>query len=317
MNEQLPELHLKYRPTALKHVVGQADAVKQLKEMLDNERFPHATLLTGPSGCGKTTIARILKDKLECSDGDYCEVNCAIVDGAIETVRGIRDRMTLSPMGGKTRIWYLDEVQSLSRAGFAQQALLKMLEDTPKHVYFILATTDPGKIIEAIKTRCTKINLKAVPAATLEELLASVAAKEGKQIAKKALSLIAENAAGSPREALNLLNKIINLETEEEQVEAVQKSDTKRQAIDLARAIISPNADWSKVAAIIDGIDEDPESVRRLVLAYCWAILKKGGPMAKRADLLIDVFKTPMFETGVPGKAVLGSACFFVCNKKA
>src|SRR6266480_3545550 len=144
------EFYRKYRPKTLKGIVGQEGAISSLQKLIDKGTIPHALLFTGPSGSGKTTIARIVKDHLGCGDADYQEVDCAVVESPIEAVRAIHRASHLSPMSGSCRIFFLEEVQSLSKAGFSQQALLKLLEEVPDHVYFILATTDPTKLNKAI-----------------------------------------------------------------------------------------------------------------------------------------------------------------------
>jgi DNA polymerase-3 subunit gamma/tau len=140
-----PELYLKHRPSLFKQVIGQDDAVNVLQQLLKGDRFPHALLLSGPSGCGKTTLARICRDKLECTGADFQELNGADTRG-IDTIREIRSHLNLRPMHGKCRIWYIDEAHKLSND--AQNALLKMLEDTPTTAYFMLATTEPNKLIK-------------------------------------------------------------------------------------------------------------------------------------------------------------------------
>ena len=192
------ELWKKHRPRTLSEVVGQIQAIAVLSKMIERKEVPHALLLVGPSGVGKNTIARILRNVIGCDRHEYYEINCAR-DGALEEIRSIPQRMLAAPLSGKCRCWFLDEFQSLSRAGFAQQSLLDALEETPKHVWFFLATTDPSKIIRAIKTRCTLIQLEPIKSDVLVELMQGIAEKESIKVGPGVLDLIAQESGGSAR----------------------------------------------------------------------------------------------------------------------
>lgn len=304
------EFYKKHRPTTFKQIVGQNDAIRVLSELQKRDAIPHAILLTGPSGCGKTTVARILKNKLECSDQDFCEINAADARG-VEVIRDIRQRMSLSPMnGGKCRVWLLDEVHQL--LGPSQSILLKMLEDTPSHVYFMLATTDAGKLLPTIKTRCTEIKLQSLSADCITELVKDIAEKEELELSDEVVFRIVEVADGSARKALVLLDQIAGIEDEEERLSAILSSDSKRQAIELARAMINPRSKWKDVAAIIKGIEgEEPETIRRLVLGYASAVLLNGG-VPGRCFHVLSCFESNFFDSG---KAGLVRAAYEVCQQ--
>ena len=315
-DSKCPELYRRHRPTLLKHVVGQPEAVNKLKALLEKEGdFPHVLLLHGPSGTGKTTIARILKGKLKCGDLDYKEVNCAAVEGAIETAREIDSNMRLAAWKADgPRIWVFEEIQSWSRAGFAQQALLKMFEDTPHNVFFILTTTDPDKLLPAIRTRCTKIALKALARTDMQIVLKSVVEKEKATVTQAVIDKIAENAGGSPREALKQLEGVIKLKTEQEQLNSILAEDTKRQAFDIVRALLWQKSKWTDLQKIIRevGEDEDWERFRHLVLKNAGnEILKDNGNHA-RAYLILDAFADNWFTCGRSG---LLKACWEVAGQ--
>lgn len=300
------EFHSKYRPTKLKHVVGQPNAVKVLESL--KGKIPHALLFTGPSGVGKTTLSRITKDLLGCSDMDYKEINAASARG-VDTIREIESKMQLSPMNGKCRIFYLDEAHRLTND--AQSALLKMLEDTPHHVYFILATTDPQKLLPTIRTRCTDIALKSVEDDELRKLINRIDAKEKLDLSEAVVDALVEVADGSPRRAVVSLGRIAELETEEEQLEAIELADEKKQAIDLCRYLMGHRSNlkgWSDVALTIKSIPEsDIESFRRMVLAYASSVMvgaKERKPPNKpnqKAYQVMVAFAEPFFNSGRAG----------------
>jgi DNA polymerase-3 subunit gamma/tau len=154
------EFHLSQRPTTFGEVVGQPRAVAQLTQMGRDDRRPHLLLFVGPSGCGKTTLARIVRRKLRCGEADFMEVNAANNRG-IDMVRDIEQRIGLAPIDGDCRVWLIDEAHALTPD--AQGAFLKILEEPPSHVYFMLATTDPQKLKPTIRTRATEIVVYPVP----------------------------------------------------------------------------------------------------------------------------------------------------------
>jgi DNA polymerase-3 subunit gamma/tau len=176
------ELYHKYRPKNFGRVVGQEESVALLKDFLDRGEFPHTTLFVGPSGCGKTTLARICRDKLGCSDANFVEVNAAD-DRGIDLPRRLARQAPLAALGGGVRIWLIDEVHQLTSA--AQDSFLKLLEDTPEHVYFMLATTDPQKLKKTILTRSTEIKLSLLPAKQVEFLVTKVCQAEKKRLTEE------------------------------------------------------------------------------------------------------------------------------------
>ncbi len=303
------ELYKKHRPRSFKQMIGQRDALRPLVELGRQGKVPHALLLTGPSGCGKTTVARILRVRLKCSDHDFSELNTADFRG-IDMVRDVRARMGLSPVGGESRVWLIDEVHMLTRE--AQNALLKMLEDTPRHVYFILATTDPQKLLPTIRNRCTQVDLKPLNRTDMEVLLTTVWEKEGVRGTVDVMEKIIELAEGSPRKALVLLNQVIGLEGEEEQLKALSSASGEEKAIQLARLLVKPGVRWPEIAKLLKALraaEEDPEGLRLLVLAYCNTILLGGGKLALRAYFIMECFSENFWNTKWSG---LSMACYEV-----
>ncbi len=300
------ELYKKHRPVNFKQVLGQDGAIKSLKEMWRRGAFPHTLLLSGPSGCGKTTIARIIRIKLYCSDTDFHELNCADFRG-IDMVREIRSRVTLAPIVGKSRVWLIDEAHKLTKD--AQTAFLKLLEDTPSHVYFLLATTEPEKLLKTIRTRSTEVKVKLLDRSTMGELLRDVLTKEKASIHKKVGDKIVEVADGSPRMALVLLNQVVGIEDDDDQLAVIEARDANRQAIEIARALMNPKTHWGEMAKILKGVDEEPESLRWMVLSYCTTVMISGSKMTGRPYNIIDAFSGNFYDTK---RAGLVAACYEV-----
>lgn len=290
------ELYRKYRPQSLDDLVGQDEVVETLESMIENKRVPHCILATGPSGCGKTTVFRILKGILNCSQVDFKEVNAATSRG-IEMTRDIQSSIGLSPLKGSAKIWLIDEAHQLT--GAAQESMLKTLEDIPPHVYFFLASTDPQKLKKTIQTRCTHLKLKSIDDRDLIGLCNRVCGKEtGKKIPESIGKAICKVADGSARKALVLLHQIIDRDfsEEEEVIELIENSDSKREAIEICRALINPRTKWSDMAAILKDVEEEPEQIRWLVLSYMSKVALGNGKSVSRAIAIMDQFRDNFYD---------------------
>ena len=304
------ELYKIYRPKQLTEVIGQDDAVEMLKKFEAKKSFPHTMLLSGPSGCGKTTLARIIKTMLGCGDADFTELNCADFR-SIDDARSIRRAVGMAPMNGKSRIWLLDECHQLPSA--TQSVLLKLLEDTPKHAYFILATTDPSKLMKTILGRCTEIKVKSMNTPALVSMITNVCKKEKKKVTDEVRQGIIDACEGSARKALVLLDQVLDLPDEESQLEALKSGDFKKQGIDLARALFDSRTQWMDIAKILKSVDDEPETIRYIVLGYARAILLAGGKGCARAAMMIDFFSGNFYDSKAAGLAL---ACWNVNTTK-
>ena len=176
------ELYRKFRPTKLQDVYGQPQAIKALQAMVIKKKIPHVMMFSGHSGSGKTTSARIMRRHIKCGIPDFSEMNCADIRG-IDAVRDIRKSMHLKPMNGTSKLWLIDEAHRLT--GGAQEAMLKILEDVPSHVYFILCTTDPNKLTRTVRDRCFPVKFKPLNASAIEQSLLYIAKQIETRIDKK------------------------------------------------------------------------------------------------------------------------------------
>jgi DNA polymerase III gamma/tau subunit len=274
------EFYRKYRPTKLKRVLGQDGAVKVLRRKWKSDNIPHAILLYGPYGTGKTTLARIVAKCLKCSRHDFNEKNAADYRG-IDSIREIRGTVNLAPIDGDTRVWLLDEVHKATND--AQNAMLKLLEDPPDHAYFILCTTEPERLLSGIRQRCLCIKLNPISETNLTKIVKRICAKEKIKLSDEVLERLVEYANGSAREALQILDKIYELESDE-QLEAIEKVSIKTATIAIARLLLNKHTKWKDIAPLLKELEnEDPEQIRYMVLGYAKTLLlKKDSPRAFR-----------------------------------
>jgi len=217
----------KWRPHQLNDVVGQEHAVRILTHALESGRLHHAWLFTGTRGVGKTSIARIFAKALSCEKGigpapcDQCEI-CLACDGGyhidlleidaasrtkVEDTRDLLETLQYAPARGRYKICLIDEVHMLS--GHSFNALLKILEEPPAHVKFLLATTDPEKLPVTVRSRCLQLDLHPVPANKIAARLAQICTAEEIAATPPALLDIAAAGRGSLRDALSLLEQAI------------------------------------------------------------------------------------------------------------
>ena len=305
-------LHIDYRPQNFEEVFGNELLVKKLSSIFHEKREdkPRAILFAGPSGCGKTTLARIIAKELGCPEFlengdrnlDFCEINSSNNRG-IDTAREILEQIHYLPMNKESscRIWLLDEVHQTTKD--FQNALLKALEEPPKHIFFILCTTNPEKLLATIKTRCSKFEVAPLSSDDVQELIRWVLESEGllDDFDDKIIAQIAEKVDGCPREALVALDQVIDLDAKDREVVISNYKTTEAQTIDLCRALMK-KAKWPEVYKILDGLKQagqDPENIRRAVIGYAAACMKNRIDV--HAILIFECFKKNFFDTGWVG----------------
>jgi DNA polymerase-3 subunit gamma/tau len=222
----------KYRPRSFAQMVGQEHVVQALGNALKSQRLHHAYLFTGTRGIGKTTVSRILAKSLNCTgaDGqggitdqpcgvcqacteidadryiDYIEMDAAS-NGGKDEIRDLIERAAYKPGVGRFKVFMIDEAHQLSKDAF--NALLKTLEEPPEYLKFVLATTDPDKVLPTVLSRCLQFNLRPMAPATVREHLAQVLQAEGVPADEAALRLLAQAARGSMRDGLSLTDQAI------------------------------------------------------------------------------------------------------------
>ena len=319
---QKTALYRKYRPLTFSEVYGQDHITTPLRRQIASGAPGHAYLFTGTRGTGKTSCAKIFSRAVNClnpQNGEPCN-ECAvckgILDGSVfdvyeidaasntgvDNIRDIRDEIAFAPITAKYKVYIIDEVHMLSTGAF--NALLKTLEEPPEHVIFILATTEPHKVPATILSRCQRFDFFRLNIKKLTEILESVLEKEGKTLDKQSVSLVAELADGSVRDALSILDRVLELDTPEQierslgvlsraklyaAAEYVSKGDTDA-LYALAGEMYSSSVD---MAVFLDGLSE---VFRRLLVSKTTAKPEKSLDVSE--DELERIKKiAPMFSS--------------------
>lgn len=287
-------LYRKYRPDTLAKMVGNAAAVAKVESIMKKDEIPQAFLFTGPSGCGKTTMGRIAASMLgvDLQGADYVEMDSADFNG-VDAMRNIRRNMRLAPVAGKRRVYLLDECHRVTKE--AQAILLKALEDPPKHVTFILCTTDPQKLLGTVKNRCTHITVEPLKDDDMMSLLSRVCKRERSTVPDKVLEQIVDESCGSSRAALVVLESIIDLDEDDMMEAAKQKAIEESEAIELCRALFAKTPSWKTISGVLKKLEAEPEGVRQMVLAYTNTVLMKN--MDERACIVLEAFIEPFYAT--------------------
>ena len=227
LNLEYTALYRRFRPQKFSEIYGQEHIVKTLQNQIIAGRVGHAYLFTGCRGCGKTTSAKILARAINCLNpvnGEPCN-ECSVCKAAlnetltdivemdaasnngVDDVRAIRDEVNFLPTVAKYRVYIIDEVHMLSTGAF--NALLKTLEEPPKHVKFILATTEPHKLPITILSRCQRFDFKAIDKGKIVDNLKSICEKCNYEFDEAAMELIAELSEGAMRDALSILERCL------------------------------------------------------------------------------------------------------------
>jgi DNA polymerase-3 subunit gamma/tau len=319
VNSVRQTLYLKYRPQRFAELVGQEVVAQTLRNSVRENRLSHAYLFTGIRGTGKTSAARILAKAINCeavSDGEPCgqcgaclsiaagrcldviEIDAATNRG-IDEIRDLRERAQFLPSQFKTKVYIIDEAHMLSVD--AANAFLKTLEEPPEHACFILATTEPQKLADTVLSRCQRFDFRRIPLDAMAGHLAQICSQEGVPASADALELVAEAGAGSLRDALSLLDRLLGLADgglDRDAVQAGLGMADPRALLRLARALASGEMGlaWRELNQLQSGGVEPRQMIRSLgALAKLYLWQELGGAPRSTAPALEDVPAPPGF----------------------
>ena len=274
----------KWRPQVFDDVVGQGHITRTLQNAITTSRLSHAFLFSGPRGVGKTTTARILAKALNCAEGptptpcgkcDSCietaagtSVDVIEIDGAsnrgIEHIRELREAVKYAPVGGKYKVYVIDEVHMLTNEAF--NALLKTLEEPPPHVIFIFATTEPQKIPSTIHSRCQRYGFKRISLQEIIDRLRKIADAEGIRITDQGLAMIARAAEGSMRDSQSLLDQAVSysgMEIKDEDLQVTLGSIAQEALLRFTAGLLSRDAEG--LLKLVDTLLEQGQDMRQFL----------------------------------------------------
>ena len=315
-------LYRKYRPQSFDDVIGQAHVTTTLAREIADGRVAHAYLFTGPRGTGKTSTARILAKALNCTNrgplGTPCNecLSCvSITDGtsldvleldaashnSIDDIRDIRVSVTtVASTATSKRVFVLDEAHMLSKA--AGNALLKTLEEPPEHVHFVLATTEPYKLLDTIRSRSQRFDFHPVPVEELAGHLSLIAAREGYQFDAAALLAISRHAGGSVRDSLSLLEQVAALGAGAVEVAGVRRALGLADSEAFMRLVEAVAAQDAKSALeLVAELSADGVDLRRFVAES--VAFFRGAFLAHYAPNLAEIADEPPEVYGAWRKA--------------
>ena len=277
-------LYNKYRPQTFEEVVEQKHIIKTLKSAITQNRVSHAYLFCGPHGIGKTSIARVFAKALNCEEGittipcNKCNICSSIsngscidvleIDGAsnrgIDEIRNLREKVNYLPTQARKKIYIIDEVHMLTTEAF--NALLKTLEEPPAHVIFMMATTQPNKILPTILSRCQRFDLHLISSEDIVKRLKYIAKEEKIKITPSALSLIAKHSKGSQRDATGILDQLhsyTDKKIEEEDVASLLGVLDYKNLFKIVELIIKE--DTAELIYLVDELSQLGRDLRQLV----------------------------------------------------
>lgn len=268
-------LYRKYRPENFKQVLGQDHIVKTLGGAINLGNLSHAYLFAGTRGTGKTSIARILASEIKTTNNDLYEIDAASNRG-IDDIRDLRESVNTLPFESPYKVYIIDEVHMLTKEAF--NALLKTLEEPPRHVIFILATTEIEKLPDTIVSRCQTFQFKKPSPKILKDLVLDIVSKEGFKLEPASADLIATLGDGSFRDTLGIVQKVISSSKDKkisiEEVEMVTGAPKGQLVNDFISAIAMKNFTLG-LKAIDDAVENnvDMKVFTKLILMKLRAVL--------------------------------------------
>jgi DNA polymerase-3 subunit gamma/tau len=281
----------KYRPRDWGEVIGHEETIASLSRALATSTHPHAFLFFGPSGVGKTTMARIIAKHI---NAEVVELDAATHTG-VDAMRELVELGQHRPLSNAgNRLIILDEAHMLSRSSF--NAILKMLEEPPSHLYIALCTTELQRIPETVQTRLFKVKLETLPEPQIQELIEEVAYTEGWDIPNWAFQEIVLAATGQPRKALTLLQGVAGAKTREEVKRIINLIDAEEPIKELCRLMIEGKVGWDKVQPVLTAIgDNEFETAQLMVGGYFAAVMMNAATerQARRAWTFLEALTYP------------------------
>ncbi len=288
----------KYRPNVFKNVIGNTSQVVALQKSIERDNPVQAYIIVGPHGVGKTTLARVACKTLEVDPFNIVEMNLA-QDGLKKDSKDITDACSVVSSGN--RGWILDEMQASSKA--FQNGILKLLEEPSPNDFFFICTTDPAKILDTVKSRCTPIKLNLVKDSQIKKLLKKICREENYILDPEVLEMLAEAADGHVRDAVKLLDTVSGMEEEyiQEYLESnvAGLSDDIPEVINFCRLYFSGKS--AKSLTLLGELKKErvePETIRRTILNYGSSVMLRNSSRANAIAEMLEWFEEPLFDTG-------------------